>query len=422
LKRKMERKKKYSRTGFPGFMRYMGNNLTGEEKNSFERELQKDPFAEEAEEGLSSLDTDALKNDMDLLSGRLKRRTSGNRKIIFYRIAASVAVLLTLTTVYMLLHKSEVPNTSVEPVRLEISRSEPVKAEKKTEIPKQKMDQVILVDSKRRASEQAVPSGQIAQNNLRKIIPDTIKEEEKISPAELVIADNLSNISPSAPMSRSMTANIALREVRGKVISDEDKLPVPGASIQIRGTSIGTISDSKGDFRLMVPEKTDAPLVASFIGMETKEVQISHDSVLKVSLSPSKMALSEVVVTGYGAKSRSNATGAAGGADRALEKKDAINIEYTHPEPVAGKKSFDDYIETNIRRPEILKAGDKAVVVLSFIVRNNGIPDSIQIVRSPGEIYSTEAIRLIKEGPKWKPATENGNPIEEEARVRIVFR
>ena len=75
-----------------------------------------------------------------------------------------------------------------------------------------------------------------------------------------------------------------------------------------------------------------------------------------------------------------------------------------------------------MRKPDILKDGDKAVVVLSFLVRDNGSPDSIKVITSPGEQFSEEAVRLIKEGPKWKPATEKGNPTEEKAIVRIVFR
>jgi hypothetical protein len=418
----MEGKKKYSKTGFPGFMRYFGNNLTGREKNSFERELQKDPFAEEAEEGLFSLGPDALKKDMHRLSGRLKRRTSGSRKIIIYRIAATVAVLMTLSTVYVLLRRSEEIKQSDETVTLEISRSEPIKAEKAEAVPDEKRVQSIRDEEKKSKADQQGAAGQTAQNYERKLIRDTIVNEDKISVNEIIAADNISNISPAAPLERSLIVNNATRKVRGRVISEEDQLPVPGASLHIKGTNIATISDSNGDFKLTVPEKPEALIVASFIGMVTKEVKISHDTLLKVSLSPSAMALSEVVVTGYSTRSRSAEVGAAGAADKAVMKKEALDIEYTHPEPVTGKKDFDDYIENNIRKPDDLKSGEKAVVVLSFIVRNNGTPDSIKVVRSPGNVFSVEAIRLIKEGPKWKPATENGNPIEEEARVRIVFK
>jgi len=419
----MEGKNKYSKTGFMGFMRYIGNNLSGREKNSFERELQKDRFAAEAEEGLSSIGGDTLKNDMQILSGRLKRRTSVSRRVIIYRIAATVAVLMTLTTVYMLLHKSDEIRPSVEPIALEIAKSEKKPAIKDEEKNKIEIVKPRQEDLKRRAEKRFLPSGQIAQNKVSENIRDSSRNEEKITLPEISTADIQYKTSPSAPPSRSIIVANASRVVRGRIISSDDKSPLPGATIVIKGTVNGTTSDSDGNFKITVPDKTDAPLVASYIGMESREIKISYDSLLNVTLNASTAALSEVVVTGYGSRSRTGNLGAAtGAADKSLDKKDAISIDYTHPEPESGKKNFDLYIENNLRKPDILKEGDKAVVVLSFIVRISGIPDSIQVIRSQGDVFSREAIRLIKEGPKWKPATENGNPIEEEARVRIVFK
>jgi len=43
-------------------------------------------------------------------------------------------------------------------------------------------------------------------------------------------------------------------------------------------------------------------------------------------------------------------------------------------------------------------------------------------VRSPGRIFSEEAIRLLKEGPEWKPAISNGKTTEDKIRIRIVFK
>ncbi len=419
----MEGKNKYGNTGFQGFLRYIGNNLSGTEKNSFERELQKDPFAEEAEEGLSSLSGDVLKNDMQSLSGRLKIRTSRGRRIIMYRIAASVAVLMTISTVYMLLRKSEEIKPAIEqPVAFEINRSEPIKAVKDEEMTKQINIHEKHENSIRKASVVPVPSVHIAQNIVIDTIRDGSKNKLIISPAEITQSD-IPETTLAPPASRSLSATNTTRVIRGRIISSDDHSPIPGATIVIKGTTNGTITDSNGNFELTVPGKSDAPLIASYIGMTTQEVRISNDSLLSVSLSPESKTLSEVVVTGYGSGSRSRNLGAAaGGAERSIDKKEAIKTDYTHPEPENGKKNFDDYIEKNIRRPDILKEGDKAIVVLSFIVRISGIPDSIHIVRSQGDAFSKEAIRLIKEGPNWKPATENGKAIEEEARVRIVFK
>jgi TonB family protein len=60
--------------------------------------------------------------------------------------------------------------------------------------------------------------------------------------------------------------------------------------------------------------------------------------------------------------------------------------------------------------------------VLSFTVSETGKIDSIEVVRSPGRLFSQEAIRLLKEGPAWKPAFEDGSEKSERVRLRIVFK
>ena len=102
------------------------------------------------------------------------------------------------------------------------------------------------------------------------------------------------------------------------------------------------------------------------------------------------------------------------------EKEDTIP-GYTPPLPVNGRIHFDKYMQDNIRRPDTTTAGQSVVVVLNFLVTTDGKIDSIIVVRSPGKIFSDEAIRMIKEGPEWKPAVKNGKTINDEVRIRIIF-
>ncbi|MBI5009511.1 MAG: energy transducer TonB, partial [Bacteroidia bacterium] len=95
--------------------------------------------------------------------------------------------------------------------------------------------------------------------------------------------------------------------------------------------------------------------------------------------------------------------------------------EQTPPQPVAGIDSFNIYIEKNIRVPDTRGDRDQTVII-SFIVNTDSTLSDFRIIGSPGESFSREAKRLIKEGPRWKPATENGIPVKEETRIRIVFR
>ena len=107
---------------------------------------------------------------------------------------------------------------------------------------------------------------------------------------------------------------------------------------------------------------------------------------------------------------------------RAKSEKEDVSTGYVPPSPVNGKLNFDKYIKENQHRPDSITAGQRAVVMVRFLVHINGSIDSMRIVRSPGKIFSDEAIRLIKSGPSWKPAEDNRKPIEDEVRIRIVFR
>jgi TonB family protein len=95
---------------------------------------------------------------------------------------------------------------------------------------------------------------------------------------------------------------------------------------------------------------------------------------------------------------------------------------YSPPLPSKGKESFDKYIEENIQRPPDAQPGKREIVVISFTVKSTGLIENIKIIRSPGKSFSDEAIRLLKEGPDWKPAEENNLKIDNEVRIRVVFK
>ena len=73
-------------------------------------------------------------------------------------------------------------------------------------------------------------------------------------------------------------------KVTGTVISEEDGLPVVGASILVKGTAVGTVTDMDGKFQLPNVPSSAKTLVISFIGMENKEVPIKPS--VKVTLKP----------------------------------------------------------------------------------------------------------------------------------------
>lgn len=98
------------------------------------------------------------------------------------------------------------------------------------------------------------------------------------------------------------------RTITGTVTSKDDGLPLPGVSVTVTGTTIGTQSNVSGKYTLSVPA-TAKSLTFSFIGFSRQQVAIGSTDVVSVSLASSASQLSEVVVTGvFGIKSNSRSS------------------------------------------------------------------------------------------------------------------
>lgn len=97
-------------------------------------------------------------------------------------------------------------------------------------------------------------------------------------------------------------------KVTGQVFANEDNSQLPGVSVTVKGTTIGTVTDSDGRFSIEAPE--NATLVFTFIGYLTEEVIVTGQKSILVSLIPDIKKLDEVVVVGYGTQKKRDLTGA----------------------------------------------------------------------------------------------------------------
>jgi TonB-linked SusC/RagA family outer membrane protein len=89
------------------------------------------------------------------------------------------------------------------------------------------------------------------------------------------------------------------RTLTGTISSSEDGLPIPGVSVSVKGTTIGTVTDNNGVFSINVPQSSKA-LVFSSVGMVTQEVAVGNGSVINVVLVPNNILVNEVMVTALG--------------------------------------------------------------------------------------------------------------------------
>lgn len=104
----------------------------------------------------------------------------------------------------------------------------------------------------------------------------------------------------------SLTGNMQIN-ISGTV-TDNEGLPLPGASIVVKGTTTGTTSDFDGNFEMLLPAgATD--LVVSYIGFQSIEIAIGSETTFNFILEPDSAQLDEVVVVGYGTLAKKRVTG-----------------------------------------------------------------------------------------------------------------
>lgn len=97
-------------------------------------------------------------------------------------------------------------------------------------------------------------------------------------------------------------------KISGRVTIDNGKEAAIGASIQVKGTSTGTITDVDGNYTIQVPDQS-AVLVFAYTGFATQSIAVGARTTIDVALAEDASQLSEVVVTGYGSQKRSSISG-----------------------------------------------------------------------------------------------------------------
>ena len=99
-----------------------------------------------------------------------------------------------------------------------------------------------------------------------------------------------------------------VKVVKGTIKSADEGTGLPGASVSVKGTVIGTITDVNGNYEIGVPSET-ATLVISFIGYKTQEVAVGSSGTIDATLAVDALNLDEVVVTAIGIQRDKKAVG-----------------------------------------------------------------------------------------------------------------
>lgn len=225
--------------------------------------------------------------------------------------------------------------------------------------------------------------------------------------------------------------------VSGKV-TDSHSNPLRGASVIIKGTNEGTISDSNGSFQLKVPSK-EGSLVISFVGYKTVELALNRLSNLNGETTteiPVVFRLqgdniepyagptpdNAVVVVGYGsAKAATNI--APPPPPRRNSSDEIFMVVEEQPEFPGGNEALMKYISDNIKYPaDAVSKGIQGRVITNFVVEKDGTLTDVQVARGVDPSLDKEAIRLIESMPRWIPGKQRGEVIRVRFALPVVFR
>lgn len=188
---------------------------------------------------------------------------------------------------------------------------------------------------------------------------------------------------------------------RGKV-TDAQNNPLPFANITNSRDNVGTYSDAQGNFVLTSPDSVLDVQVRS-LGFENNNVQLQNNTASNKVVLNDDRSLTEVVISNKKINSRMREG----------------NMVLEEPEPADGWSNYDTYLANNLNVPENYKSKQSSggEVELSFEVNQLGEPINIKVTRSLCEVCDKEAIRLLKEGPKWKRKAKKGR----RTTVKIPF-
>ncbi|MBU3124969.1 TonB-dependent receptor [Sinomicrobium sp. 2019215] len=178
----------------------------------------------------------------------------------------------------------------------------------------------------------------------------------------LGIKYNINNTTISVKAGSVPASNLQQTAIQGSV-TDENDIPVPGASITVKGTSQGAVTDFDGNFSIEAAEGQDI-LVVSYLGYKTREVTASQG--IHVRLQEDVTGLDEVVVVGYGSQRRESLTGAV----------NTVNTENVTQRPVANLSSGMQGLSPglNIGKNSGRPGDDVKINIRGFTSINGGSP------------------------------------------------
>lgn len=427
----MSEEKKYKNYTATDIQKYHRGLLPARERNELEKAALDDPFLADALEGFAA--TANISSDLSELEKKLEQRVTDKKLISiaptgnsfkWWKVAAAVFILGGLG--YFIFQVSTDKKNKEVAAKLEEKKiTEPVskiRADSNRSIVESTSvaatDKQVETTTKSNLEKKkaASPGAEANKNDLTSRITEPAQSNVYTLPNDSISVDRSPGVkAPAAVEKRSVAADdkgnegylSSKKEVSSNNsrqanyfngrIKDVNNNPLPFANITNTRDNVGTYADAQGRFTLVSPDSVLNVQVRS-VGFENSTVQ------LKNSLTSNDVVLQEDNTTPNKVLS--------------FQKQDTsrsrtANIKFEELEPADGWSNYNTYLANNINVPEDLRRKEamKGQVQLSFEVNQQGDPINIRVERSLCVKCDEEAVRVVKQGPKWKKKNKKAKRI-----------
>ncbi|MDO8952118.1 MAG: SusC/RagA family TonB-linked outer membrane protein, partial [Draconibacterium sp.] len=204
----------------------------------------------------------------------------------------------------------------------------------------------------------------------------------------------------------TISSTMAQKTVTGNVTAEGS--PLPGVTVVVKGTTVGTVTNPDGNYSLSVPANAKT-LLFSFIGMKPQEMEIGTQTSFNVVLMPDVIGLEEVVAIGYGTMKKSDLTGA-------VSTVKASQVENEKPQAlqdmlrgnIAGLQvGFSTNAkgggDMEIRGDNTLKAASNPLIVLDGVIYQGALEDI-----NPNDIESLDVLKDASSAAVYGSRSANG--------------
>ena len=406
--------------------KYLQGKLPPDEAHRIEKMLLNNPLYQDALDGLETLSEEELDQDLNDISRQISDRTQTSSKgpaINFYRIAAAVILLaiFSYVIVYTTSRMGEVSKNETLSQKQEVrEETEPVPAETHMAESDTAIKSVVSEDLRDQLSE-------TDKEAREKIITEHMEGEDASEPAiqkeeptdAAIPEENQAELAVAVSEDSRDESGLAEVEDSDFQEKEEEISPVDkeqDLEIQDQRSAVArTDEENLRDIRENDPERLN-------LVEEAERAQISDEPTPALSdyrdATESKKNENKLA-----RKAERQAAKVYDAAEEPISNAEISTADNMKPVPVGGYDMYAEYIGENLKYPaEDLENKVEGSVKLRFIINKDSIPDRIRVIQSLSADCDKEAIRLLREGPKWIPVYKDGEVQEIEMEYNIYFQ